>query len=75
MAGVIHHYLAARAELTAPGAPFATTTIEVRGVPITTFANMPATMRDVECFSQEVAACCAPVVAAQPAQRAGLDSR
>jgi long-chain acyl-CoA synthetase len=42
---MIEHYLAARAELTAPGAPFATTTIEVRGVPITSYANMPNDMR------------------------------
>lgn len=42
---VIHHYLAARAELTAPGAPFATTTIDVRGTSIRTFANMPPHMR------------------------------
>ena len=42
---VIHHYLAARAELTAPGAPFATSTIEVRGTPIRTYANQPPNMR------------------------------
>ena len=42
---VIHHYLAARAELDAPGSPFATTTIEVRGVPLKTFAAVPPTMR------------------------------
>ena len=45
MAHMIEHYLAARAELTAPGAPFATTTIEVRGVPILSYANMPNDMR------------------------------
>lgn len=44
---MIHHYLDARAELTGPGGPFAVTTIEVRGVPIRTFANMPANMRAV----------------------------
>src|ERR1700738_427235 len=44
---VIDHYLDARAELIAPGAPFAITTIEVRGVPVRTFANMPSDMRVV----------------------------
>ena len=44
---VIHHYLAARAELTSPGAPFAVTTIDVRGVPLRTFVNMPSDMRAV----------------------------
>jgi len=42
---VIHHYLTARAELDAPGSPFATTTIEVRGVQLKTFAAVPPTMR------------------------------
>jgi len=42
---VIHHYLAARAELDAPGSPFATTIIEVRGVQLKTFAAVPPTMR------------------------------
>ncbi len=42
---MIHHYLAARAELTAPGAPFATTTIDVRGVPTRVFVNTPPNMR------------------------------
>ncbi|MDP2289848.1 MAG: class I adenylate-forming enzyme family protein [Actinomycetota bacterium] len=42
---MIHHYLAARAELDAPGSPFATTTIEVRGVQLKTFAAVPPTMR------------------------------
>ena len=45
IAPVIHHYLAARAELDAPGSPFATTTIDVRGVPVKTFAAVPPTMR------------------------------
>ena len=44
---MIEHYLAARAELTGPGGPFATTTIEVRGVPIQTYANVPPTMRTI----------------------------
>ncbi len=42
---VIHHYLAARAELDAPGSPFATTTIDVRGVKIKAFAASPPNMR------------------------------
>jgi long-chain acyl-CoA synthetase len=47
MATMIEHYLAAREELLAPGSPFATTTIDVRGVPIKTFANMPPNMRAI----------------------------
>ena len=43
--GVIHHYLAARAELDAPGSPFATTTEVVRGVPLKVFAASPPNMR------------------------------
>jgi acyl-CoA synthetase (AMP-forming)/AMP-acid ligase II len=43
--GVIHHYLAARAELDAPGSPFATTMIEVGGVPMKAFAAAPPDMR------------------------------
>jgi len=42
---MIHHYLAARAELDAPGSPFATQVSEVRGVNIKTFAAAPPTMR------------------------------
>ena len=42
---VIDHYKAARAELEAPGSPFAMNTIEVRGVPIRVFASAPPTMR------------------------------
>ena len=42
---MIHHYLAARAELTGPGAPFETTTIDVRGVPTKVYATMPSDMR------------------------------
>lgn len=43
--GVIHHYLAARAELDAPGSPFATTTEVIRGVPLKVFAASPPNMR------------------------------
>ena len=43
--GVIHHYLEARAELDAPGSPFATTTEIVRGVPLKVFAACPPNMR------------------------------
>ena len=42
---VIHHYLAARAELDAAGSPFTTEVIEVRGVRIKSFASAPADMR------------------------------
>ncbi len=42
---VIHHYLAARAELDAPGSPFATTTEIIRGVPLKVFAACPPNMR------------------------------
>lgn len=45
--GVIDHYHAARKELTSPGAPFAVTEIEVRGVKIKSFAAVPPTMRAV----------------------------
>jgi len=45
--GVIHHYLAARAELDAPGSPFATTTIDVRGVPTKAFAAVPPHLRAI----------------------------
>ncbi len=44
---VIRHYLAARAELDAPGSPFATTRIEVRGVQLTAYAAAPPNMRVV----------------------------
>ena len=44
---VIHHYKAARAELEAPGSPFAIGTVEVRGVSVKTFAAAPPTMRAV----------------------------
>lgn len=42
---VINHYLTARAELDAPGSPFATTVVEVNGVPAKTFAAAPPNMR------------------------------
>ncbi|MEN9505183.1 MAG: hypothetical protein RI958_1109 [Actinomycetota bacterium] len=42
---MMHHYLAARHELTAPGSPFAVSEIEVRGVPIKVFTAAPPTMR------------------------------
>ncbi|MEY3745363.1 MAG: hypothetical protein RL430_219 [Actinomycetota bacterium] len=45
MLNVIEHYKAARAELTAPGAQFALTRTNVRGVDILTFAAAPPHMR------------------------------
>jgi acyl-CoA synthetase (AMP-forming)/AMP-acid ligase II len=42
---MIHHYLAARAELDAPGSPFATQISNVLGLDIKTFAAAPPTMR------------------------------
>jgi len=45
MWGMIHHYLAARAELDAPGSMFATTTATVRGVPTKVFTAAPPSMR------------------------------
>ena len=47
MADVMHHYLAARQELTAPGSPFAVSEIVVRDVPIKVFASAPPNMRVV----------------------------
>jgi acyl-CoA synthetase (AMP-forming)/AMP-acid ligase II len=47
MAGVMHHYLAARQELTAPGSPFAVSEIVVRDVPIKVFTSAPPNMRAV----------------------------
>lgn len=44
---MIRHYLAARAELDAPGSPFATTYAEVRGVQLKTFAAAPPSMRAI----------------------------
>ena len=44
---VIKHYLEARAELDAPGSPFATTVIDVRGVPTKVFAAAPPHMRAI----------------------------
>ena len=45
--GVMHHYVAARAELDAPGSPFHTTTEVVRGIPLKVFAASPPNMRVV----------------------------
>ena len=45
--GVIDHNRAARAELTAPGAPFAIEEIVVRGVRIKTFAAAPPDLRTI----------------------------
>ncbi len=42
---MIHHYHAARRELSAAGAPFAISEIEVRGVPIKIFTAAPPNMR------------------------------
>ncbi|MFZ9563823.1 MAG: class I adenylate-forming enzyme family protein [Ilumatobacteraceae bacterium] len=47
MANVIHHYLAARAELDAPGSPFATHMTTIRGVPAKSFVAAPPTMRAI----------------------------
>ena len=44
---MIDHLRAAWAELTAPGAPFAMSEIEVRGVPTRVFDAAPRTMRDI----------------------------
>ena len=44
---VIHHYLTARAELDAPDSPFATTMIDVRGVPTKAFASAPPHLRAI----------------------------
>ncbi|MEY3691364.1 MAG: hypothetical protein RJB57_1020, partial [Actinomycetota bacterium] len=45
MCAVIEHYLAARAELTAPGAQFALTRIDVRGADTLAYAAAPPHMR------------------------------
>ncbi len=47
MANVIHHYLAARAELDAPGSPFATHMTTIRGVPAKSYVAAPPTMRAI----------------------------
>ena len=47
MVGVIHHYLAARAELDAPGSPFATHMTTIRGVPAKSYVAAPPTMRAI----------------------------
>jgi long-chain acyl-CoA synthetase len=44
---MLNHLQAARAELTSPGAPFATQVIDVRGIPTTVFAAVPPTMRSI----------------------------
>jgi long-chain acyl-CoA synthetase len=44
---MIRHYLAARAELDAPGSPFATTYTEVRGVQLKSFVAAPPSMRAI----------------------------
>ncbi|MEZ5250507.1 MAG: class I adenylate-forming enzyme family protein [Ilumatobacteraceae bacterium] len=44
---MMHHYLAARQELTAPGSPFAVSEIVVRDVPIKVFTSAPPNMRVV----------------------------
>ena len=47
MAPVMHHYLTARQELTAPGSPFEVSEIVVRDVPIKVFTSAPPNMRSV----------------------------
>jgi long-chain acyl-CoA synthetase len=42
---VLHHYAAARQELTGPGGPFEIAEIEVRGIPVKTFKSAPPHMR------------------------------
>ena len=42
---MINHYRAARQELTGPGGPFEIKEIEVRGIPLKTFASAPPSMR------------------------------
>jgi long-chain acyl-CoA synthetase len=42
---VIHHYLAARAELDAPGSPLATSIAEVGGIPVKVYTTAPPNMR------------------------------
>ena len=44
---VIEHLRAAWDELTAPGAPFSMSTIDVRGIPTRVFDNAPPTMRAI----------------------------
>ena len=45
--GVIEHLRAAWDEMTAPGGPFAMSTIDVRGVPTRVFDSAPPTMRAI----------------------------
>ena len=42
---MLHHYAAARQELTGPGGPFEIAEIEVRGIPVKTFKSAPPHMR------------------------------
>ena len=42
---MIHHYLAARAELDAPGSPLATSIAKVRGIPVKVYTTAPPNMR------------------------------
>ena len=42
---MIHHYLAARAELDAPGSPLATSIAEVGGIPVKVYTTAPPNMR------------------------------
>lgn len=42
---MIHHYLAARAELDAPGSPLATSIAEVRGIRVKVYTTAPPNMR------------------------------
>jgi len=45
--GVIQHYLQARSELDAPGSPFATSVIDIHGVPTKVFTAAPPHMRSI----------------------------
>ena len=45
--GVIQHYLQARSELDAPGSPFATSVIDIHGVPTKVFTAAPPHMRAI----------------------------
>jgi acyl-CoA synthetase (AMP-forming)/AMP-acid ligase II len=47
MVRMIHHYLAARAELDAPGSPFATHMTTIRGVPAKSYVAAPPHMRAI----------------------------
>jgi long-chain acyl-CoA synthetase len=45
--GVIQHYLQARSELDAPGSPFATSVLDIHGVPTKVFTAAPPHMRSI----------------------------